>query len=114
MFVDRYPLNRLRRNNLGEKSAKTQSEATFVMLGKAYADAHPTINNNGTCGQDMPYGVIHGAAYKPQDTALMDYVHYQYNTYMVKHPIPLSSDVWLDLDLEAFSLAMIICTLTNT
>ena len=68
---------------MGEKSAKTQYEATFRMLGKAYVDVHPTINNNGSCGEAAPFGLIHGADWKLHDKALMDYVYYQYNTYMV-------------------------------
>ena len=79
----RYPLNRLRRNDFGERTAETKEEKEFQMLATAYADAHPSMKSNGSCGDDAPWGLVRGAEWKKQDAALMDFVYFRYNTYMV-------------------------------
>ena len=86
MLVDfdpiRYPLNRLRRNNFGERSSSTWDELTFRKLAHAYADSNPGMRL-GEQACELPSGMAHGVEVATREGALMDYMYFTHDVLMV-------------------------------
>ena len=84
--VHRYPLNKPRRNSLGEKSSATEDEESFRLIARAYAEPQTAMSHHGQCDNGTavsPSGVVHGADWRPHSGALMDYLYFQTSALMV-------------------------------
>lgn len=63
---------------------QTDDEDIFVALAHAFADSLPKIYEQGTCGDDLPSGIVHGSELKGDSNAvMMDEVYNKYHSLMV-------------------------------
>ena len=82
-FLCRVPLNRLRRNDLGIRTASTRDEEVFMMLGESFANNFMNSGIMEHCGDHKEHGVFHGSEVDSHDGALMDYLYFKHNVFMV-------------------------------
>ena len=62
----------------------TDDEDVFQMIARTFADSLPSIYKQGTCSQDLPSGIVHGADIKGDSNAvMMDEVYQSYHSLMV-------------------------------
>ena len=82
-FLLRYPLNHMRRDDLGHRQPSTEAEETFRMLATILANSHSQMQSSGSCGDHSPSGAIHGVTWNHHKGALMDYLFFRHGTLMV-------------------------------
>ena len=62
----------------------TDDELIFEALGRAFADALPSVYKGDTCGPGFHSGIVHGAQLKGDSNAIMlDEVYNKYHSLMV-------------------------------
>lgn len=82
-LTSRYPLNQLRRDNMGSKSALTEDDSLFQELAASYANANPSMEAGSSCTEKGPAGLLHGADWNEHIGAMMDYLYFKHQTLMV-------------------------------
>lgn len=53
------------------------------MLGEAYMNSNNDMKALANCGANSSSGVVHGSQFSSHDGALMDYLYFKHNVYMV-------------------------------
>ncbi len=77
-------MNQVTRNAMRQRTSETEDEADFVTLAELYQRSNPALATElGGCSDKAPSGVVRGAEIEENPGALMDYVYYKHNTFMV-------------------------------
>ena len=79
----------------------TDDEGIFEALGRAFADALPSVYKADTCGSGFHSGIVHGAQLKGDSNAIMlDEVYNKYHSLMVGEGFDQPSLFWKNSDVN--------------